>query len=190
MRNRPTRRLGKQSVSVGITVERWYHWAALHGVGHTAEQPCVLPHGSLRFDEAEWTKTPGLLRRGVLADALSVENTHARHSGGRAKSGVSSSSGRWDASREVRQIQRRTRAGPGNTSRCSSFNGYGLTAHATQRRRPVRCRAAAANAAALTAAIRISSGACRSQNACESREQGDAAFDWSPSELERLAPAN
>jgi len=23
----------------------------------------VLPHGSLRFDEAEWTKTPGLLRQ-------------------------------------------------------------------------------------------------------------------------------
>ena len=42
---------------------RWWNAgtssAALHGVGHAAEQPSVLPHGSLRFDEAEWTKTPG-----------------------------------------------------------------------------------------------------------------------------------
>ena len=49
------------------------------------------------------------------------------------KGGVSSSFGRGDPSREVRQIQRRARAGPGNTRRFSSFNASGLTAHAMQR---------------------------------------------------------
>jgi len=97
-------------------------------VPDNAEQPRVLPHGSLRFDEAERTKKPGFFRRGVLVDALSVGNKHARGSSGRAKGGVSSSSDRWETSREVRKIQRRTRAGPGNMSRFSSFNACGLTA--------------------------------------------------------------
>ena len=107
------RAVGHRWWNAGTTELRCTWWAT------PPEQPRVLSHGSLRFDEAEWTKTPGLLRRSVLADALSVGNTHARHSSGRAKGGVSSSSGRWDTSREVRQIQRRTRTGPGNTSRSS-----------------------------------------------------------------------